>query len=336
MHLLRKLLLPFVPVYYVVTWLRNKLYDVGVFESTEYNFPVIAVGNLSVGGTGKTPMIEYLVRLLGKEKSLATLSRGYRRQTKGFLLANDDTKVEDIGDEPFQFHSKFEDLLVCVDEDRRHGIAKLRQLKNAPEVILLDDAFQHRKVKAGFYVLLTSYSKLYANDILLPTGDLREPRSGAKRADVIVVTKCPKNLDEVEKATIIKQLKPNEGQEVFFSSIDYAKELKGKKEEMSLDLLTGKTFSLVTGIANPKPLLEYLESFQLEFKHLNFKDHHDFSDSEIDMLKNEGLIITTEKDYMRLSPHFKNQDNLFYLPIEVQLDKPELFNSKVNTFVSQF
>ncbi|WP_053975991.1 tetraacyldisaccharide 4'-kinase [Mangrovimonas xylaniphaga] len=336
MHLLRKLLLPFVPVYYVVTWLRNKLYDVGVFKSTEYNFPVIAVGNLSVGGTGKTPMIEYLVRLLGKDRTLATLSRGYRRGTKGFLLANGETKVEDIGDEPFQFHSKFEDLLVCVDEDRRHGIAVLRELKNAPEIILLDDAFQHRKVKAGFYVLLTSYSKLYANDILLPTGDLREPRSGAKRADVIVVTKCPNNLGEVEKTEIIKQLKPNEGQEVFFSSIDYSDVLKGRKGEIALDLLKGKPFSLVTGIANPKPLLEYLKSFQLEFKHLNFKDHHDFSESEIDMLKNEELIITTEKDYMRLSPHFKNQDDLFYLPIEVQLDKPELFNSKVNTFVNQF
>ncbi|OMP31704.1 tetraacyldisaccharide 4'-kinase [Mangrovimonas sp. DI 80] len=336
MHLLRKLLLPFVPVYYVVTWLRNKLYDVGVFNSTEYNFPVIAVGNLSVGGTGKTPMIEYLVRLLGEDRSLATLSRGYKRQTKGFLLANDETEVEDIGDEPFQFHSKFEDLLVCVDEDRRHGIAELLKLKSAPEIILLDDAFQHRKVKAGFYVLLTSYSKLYANDILLPTGDLREPRSGAKRADVIVVTKCPNNLDEVEKTEIIKQLNPKEDQEVFFSSIDYSSVLKGQKGEMSLDLLKGKPFSLVTGIANPKPLLEYLDSFQLGFKHLNFKDHHDFSESEIDMLKNEELIITTEKDYMRLSPHFKNQDNLFYLPIEVQLDKPELFNSKVNTFVTQF
>lgn len=336
MYLLRKLLLPIVPVYYVVTWMRNKLYDVGVFKSTEYNFPVIAVGNLSVGGTGKTPMIEYLVRLLKEDRTLATLSRGYRRQTKGFLLANDETTVEDIGDEPFQFHSKFEDLLVCVDEDRRHGIAELRKLKSAPEIILLDDAFQHRKVKAGFYVLLTSYPKLYAKDILLPTGDLREPRSGAKRADVIVVTKCPNNLDEVEKTEIIKQLNPREGQEVFFSSIDYSSVLKGQKGDMSLDLLKGRKFTLVTGIANPKPFLQYLESFKLDFKHLNFKDHHDFSESEIAMLKNEELIITTEKDYMRLSPHFKHQDNLFYLPIEVKLDRAELFNSKVKTFVNQF
>ena len=171
MKLLRKIFFPIVPIYYVVTRLRNKLFDLNVFKSKSYNLPIICVGNLSVGGTGKTPMIEYLIRLLQDDNKLATLSRGYKRSTSGFKLANNDTRVDEIGDEPYQFHQKFKDILVAVDEDRQHGIEELLKLDNSPKIILLDDAFQHRKVEASFNILLTTYSNLYVDDILLPTGD---------------------------------------------------------------------------------------------------------------------------------------------------------------------
>ena len=186
MKLLRKIFFPIVPVYYLVSSLRNKLFDLNVLKSKGYNSPIICVGNLSVGGTGKTPMIEYLIRLLKNDHSIATLSRGYKRQTSGFLLANSETKVGELGDEPFQFKYKFNDILVAVDEDRQNGIEHLLALNSPPGVILLDDGFQHRKVKAGLSVLLTQYSKLYVNDMVLPTGDLRESKSGAKRADIIL------------------------------------------------------------------------------------------------------------------------------------------------------
>jgi tetraacyldisaccharide 4'-kinase len=175
-----------------VTWLRNKSYDFGLKSSTHFDVPIICVGNLSVGGTGKTPMIEYLIRLLKTNYKIAALSRGYKRKTKGFVIANKTMTALDLGDEPFQFYKKFEDVIVSVDANRRHGIKQLMALEHKPDVILLDDAFQHRKVKAGLNILLTSYDNLYCNDIVLPTGNLREPKSGAKRAGVIVVTKCPK------------------------------------------------------------------------------------------------------------------------------------------------
>ena len=180
MKFIRIILFPIVPIYYLVTWLRNKLYDTGIKSSKSYDFPVICVGNLSTGGTGKTPMIEYLIRLLKDEKSLATLSRGYKRKTEGFVLADENANANTIGDEPFQFYTKFNAIAVAVDSDRQNGIAQLRKLKIQPEVILLDDAYQHRKVKAGFNILLTAYNNLYYKDMVLPTGNLREPRSGAK------------------------------------------------------------------------------------------------------------------------------------------------------------
>ena len=176
MKILRYILFPVVPIYYVVTWLRDKLYDLGIKSSKSYDFPVICVGNLSVGGTGKTPMIEYLIRLLHNDYKIATLSRGYKRNTRGFVVADATSDASSIGDEPFQFYKKFNDIIVSVDADRQNGIARLRDLQPQPNVILLDDAFQHRKVKAGFNILLTSYGNLFTDDWLLPTGNLREPK----------------------------------------------------------------------------------------------------------------------------------------------------------------
>ena len=330
--LFRKILFPIVPIYYLVTWLRNKLYDLGIKKSVSYDFPVICVGNLSVGGTGKTPMIEYLIHLLKDEYKVATLSRGYKRKTKGFQLADKNANAASIGDEPFQFFSKFKnDILVAVDSDRRNGIQNLQQ-KN-PDVILLDDAYQHRKVKAGFNVLLTTYANPYFKDVVLPTGNLREPRIGVKRADVIVVTKCPKVLSENEKIDFIKHIKPNENQHVFFSSIVYSDRLFSVEKTKMIEAL--ESFTLVTGIANPKPLVGFLEAKHLNFEHLNFKDHHEFSEQDIDELNKKQLIVTTEKDFMRLKQYDSLKDKLFYLPITVKIDDEQKINKLIKDFIKR-
>ncbi len=317
----------------MVTWLRNTLYDLGLKKSTAYNFPVICVGNLSVGGTGKTPMIEYLIRLLKSENRIATLSRGYKRQTKGFIVADETATAASIGDEPFQFHQKFDDVIVSVDADRVHGISQLVSLPNPPEIILLDDAFQHRRVTAGLNIMLTAYDDLYIDDILLPTGNLREPRQGAKRADIIVVTKCPADLSPQKKEKIVNRIQPVAHQEVFFGSIAYSKDIVNGKGVVALESIKNRPFTLVTGIANPKPLVAYLKAQGLKFEHLQFKDHHDFTPSEITNLKTKGIIITTEKDMVRLQPHFVEEESLYYLPIEMNIDRPIQFDKLIRSFV---
>ncbi len=329
----RKLLFPFVPVYYGVTWLRNKLYDAGLKKSISFDFPVICVGNLSVGGTGKTPMIEYLIELLKDDYNIATLSRGYKRKTKGFQLANSNASADSLGDEPFQFYSKYKDKIqVAVDADRVHGIEILQALENSPEIILLDDAFQHRKVKAGFNILLTTYSNIYMSDCMLPAGDLREPINGAKRAQIIVVTKCPTDITEEKKNRIINDIRPDKHQTVFFSSIVYSNTLKSYNREINIEDL--KEFTLVTGIANAQPLVNYLKKSNLKFDHLNFKDHHDFSQQDIEQLKKKELIVTTEKDFMRLYEFDALKDKLFYLPIKIALDNSSKFDSLITGFIT--
>lgn len=332
MKFIRIILFPIVPIYYIVTWLRNKLYDLGIKSSKSYNFPVVCVGNLSTGGTGKTPMIEYLIRLLKDEKSIATLSRGYKRKTEGFVLADKNANADTIGDEPFQFYNKFEDILVTVDGDRQNGIEQLRSLSPKPEIILLDDAYQHRKVKAGFNILLTAYNNLYYTDIVLPTGNLREPRSGAKRADIIVVTKCSKDISEVEKNKISSKIKLEKHQKLFFSYVNYADKVISSLN--SLKLATLPKFTLVTGIANSKPLVDFLASKGLKFDHLEFSDHYNFRPSDIDNLVSKSLIITTEKDYVRLSANENLKDKLYYLPIQIKIDNSDIFKDMIKSFIS--
>lgn len=332
MKLYRQLLFPFVPVYYGVTWLRNKLYDVGLKKSVAFDFPVICVGNLSVGGTGKTPMIEYLIDLLKNDYKVATLSRGYKRKTKGFQLANDNATAETLGDEPFQFYSKFKkNIQVAVDTDRVHGIEMLQAIDNPLEIILLDDAFQHRKVKAGFNILLTTYADIYTKDYVLPAGNLREPISGAKRAQIIVVTKCPKSLSNSEKERIIKELNPNTDQSVFFSSVVYSDILKSFNRGMKVTDL--KAFTLVTGIANSRPLVDYLKGKHLTFEHLNYKDHYEFTQQDIAELNTKELIVTTEKDFMRLQKYKSLEEKLFYLPIQIAIDDLLKFDALIKEFV---
>ncbi|SIR35084.1 lipid-A-disaccharide kinase [Maribacter ulvicola] len=269
----------------------------GIFSSKSFATKTICVGNLSVGGTGKTPMIELLVRELSGKYKVAILSRGYKRKSNGFLLSNEQTSVEDLGDEPFQLKSKFPDITVAVDADRRNGVTQLRQ-KIKPDVILLDDAFQHRKVKPGLSILLTSYDNLYVNDWYLPTGNLRDSKREASRANVIIVTKCPVNLTSSEKDKIRASMNPKSHQKVLFSYLSYNKELKGTA--LSLDALKGKKVTLVTGIANPVPLEKFLRLEGISFEHLKYKDHHFFTDQEIEFLKSKDCILTTEKDYVRL------------------------------------
>ncbi len=333
MKILRYILFPFVPLYYVVTWLRNIFYDHGIFKSKTYDFPIICVGNLSVGGTGKTPMIEYLIRLLKDEKRIATLSRGYKRSTEGFYLADNDATANTLGDEPFQFYKKFQNhIQVAVDADRQNGIHKLMQQERCPEIILLDDAFQHRKVSAGLNILISTYTNLYTNDWVLPTGNLREPRAGAKRAQIIVVSKCPENLNASEKERIIKKINPKDHQNVFFSSISYSDEVYS--EDKSLNLISLNKFTLVTGIANAKPLLNHLESKGLDFDHLNFNDHYSFSNKDIDLFASKSMIVTTEKDYVRLYQHEALKGKVFYLPITVSIDKNEAFDALIKEFTT--
>lgn len=331
MKFLRIILFPVVPIYYLVTWLRNWLYDKGVKSSKSYDIPIICVGNLSTGGTGKTPMIEYLIRLLKDEKSIATLSRGYKRITEGYELADQGATADTIGDEPFQFFRKFKDIKVAVDGNRQNGISQLLKLEDKPEVILLDDAYQHRKVKAGFNILLTAYYNLYSNDIVLPTGNLREPRSGAKRADIIVVTKCPEAISESEKNKISNGLKIKPHQQLVFSSISYAEKVVSTHSEMTLQSLP--EFTLVTGIANAKPLVDFLKTKELNFDHLEFPDHYSFRINDIEELAKKELIITTEKDFVRLADNESLESKLFYLPIEITLDEKDVFDSAIKSFV---
>ena len=337
MKVLRYLLLPVVPIYWFVTKLRNWCFDLGIFQSKSYDFPVICIGNLSVGGTGKTPMTEYLIEQLKGNYKLATLSRGYGRSTKGFLLADANSSAANLGDEPFQLYTKFkDDIVVSVDEKRVHGIDTLMSTIKDIDMVLLDDAFQHRHVKAGFNILLTSHDQLYVNDMCLPTGNLRESISGASRADAIIVTKCPVGITDSDKSKITALLNPKPQQEVYFSRISYSEMALNSDTEKGLSDFKDSKFTLITGIANPKPLVSHLEALGLAFDHLSYSDHHKFSDTEIKTIKSRGLILTTEKDYTRLAPHFETEDALFYLPIRTIIDRKADFEAQINAFIHSY
>ncbi len=332
MTIFRKFLFPFALLYGLVMHFRNYLYDIGFFKSTKFPFPVICVGNLSAGGTGKTPMIEYLLELLSKNYKVAALSRGYGRETKGFILLDGSESAREVGDEPLQFKSRFKDAIIAVDENRVHGISLLEN-RFSPEVILLDDAFQHRKVKAGLNILLTSYGDLYVDDFMLPTGNLREPLRGVKRARIIVVTKCPADLTRKEQDEISKRLKLKSYQKLYFSYIEYAEKIYKEDEEISLSAILNEKISLVTGIANPKSLCNYLDKMKIDFTHFKFPDHHNFSPSDLKKFSSASRILTTEKDYMRLK-NLISHPGLYYLPIKMKfISNPDGFNRELSQYV---
>lgn len=319
---LRKLLFPFSILYGAVTALRNLFFDLQWIKSYSYTFPVVCVGNLSTGGTGKSPMIEYLITALQKQYKLGVVSRGYKRKTKGYWEVFPNHTAFEVGDEPLQIKRKFPDTVVAVSERRHIGIDKIRE---RVDVVLLDDAFQHRKVTPNYTILLTAYGDLYSDDLILPAGNLRESKRGAKRADVVVVTKCPEHISEEEMQEISEKLKVTPDMHCFFTKINYASKIVSEYGTKTIDFFQEKEFTLVTGIANPKPLVDYLEKNNLSFTHRSFSDHHQFTPDEIRALDTNKYILTTEKDFVRLQPFLRKSD-LYYLPISVSfIDKEEDF-----------
>jgi tetraacyldisaccharide 4'-kinase len=325
MRMLTPLLYPFAVIYDAATRIRNRLYDVGVKPSAKFEMPVISVGNLSVGGTGKTPMIEYLIRLFGDEFRIATLSRGYGRRTKGVRIAGEYDDAQTLGDEPFLFYRKFgHKAVVAVGEERAFAIPHIMDQNPETGLILLDDAFQHRKVQASFQILLTDYHHLFVNDFLLPAGRLRESRKGAARADVIVVTKCPSAINDDEMMSIEGAIRRYSNKVVFFSSICYGNILSATEASP----YKPQKIVLVSGIANPGPLERHLRKNYDIAGHLSFRDHHLYS--RHDMLRicqtarqAGAAVVTTEKDVVKLDPDVFQESgvSLYYLPIEVEFLK---------------
>lgn len=307
--LVRIFLYPLALIYGAVVWMRNRLYDSGFYSSIEFSVPVISVGNLSVGGTGKTPHIEYLISLLQHQYKVATMSRGYKRRTQGFLLADAETNALRIGDEPMQYHMKFPGLTVSVAEERMTGIPKLLQQRPSVEVVLLDDAFQHRSVKAGVNILVTDHSKPFYKDRILPAGTLRENRNAYKRADLIIVSKCPADMSRDAAAEIKRNIEPLDNQHVFFTKIFYETPYNPFNNEKIN--LADKNVVLVCGIARPAPLVSYVEQQASGIHVLSYNDHHYFLSKDMEEIKEaydnwdveNKIILTTEKDAARLHLH---------------------------------
>ncbi|MDI9311367.1 MAG: tetraacyldisaccharide 4'-kinase [Limnohabitans sp.] len=336
MKFLRKILFPFSILYGLITSIRNYLYDKGISKSYSFDLPVIAVGNLSVGGTGKTPQIEYLIRLLANKYKVATLSRGYKRKSEGFQLADKNANAEILGDEPYQFFQKFSDVLVAVDANRKNGIEQLLSQDKKPEVILLDDAFQHRKVKAGFYIMLTAFDDVFYNDFMLPAGNLRESRSGVNRADMIIVTKCPKDISEIAQKEIRQKIKSYLKIEkpIYFTCIAYDDWFYSETDKISVSEMQTVDKLVVAGIAKPEPFFAYLQAAKKST--MVFPDHHDFSDKDVKTIleaANGRKIITTEKDFVRLKDKLPTTQ-LYYLPIKSSFVQNENeFDKKILEYV---
>ncbi|MFT6746507.1 MAG: tetraacyldisaccharide 4'-kinase [Glaciecola sp.] len=352
MFLIKVILLPLSFLYGVVIFVRNKLFDIGVLASKSFDMPVISVGNITVGGTGKSPHVEYLIRLLKENHSLATLSRGYKRSSKGFLLATDRHSHQDVGDEPLQFYKKYSEVKVAVGEKRVHGVATLMNEFPKLDVVLLDDAFQHRWIVPGLNILLIRYSDIGDRQFMMPSGYLREWRRGRNRADVIMVTKSPDVFSPIEARRITDVLAPKPYQKVFFSYIKYLKirpftDFAGGliNEDPDFSIADYKVL-LVSGIQNATSLRVYLEQKAIEVTVSDFSDHHNYSVADLLRIINEydqivgskKIIITTEKDSMRLLderlfPIFQNHP-VFYIPIEIVIHHQENgFDTLVKDYV---
>ncbi|HKR06061.1 MAG TPA: tetraacyldisaccharide 4'-kinase [Bacteroidia bacterium] len=349
MHI-RKLLLPFSWLYGIVTGARNFFYDKGILASRQFEVPVICVGNLSTGGTGKTPHVEYIIQLLKNNFVLATLSRGYGRNTTGFVIAKPNMTSEILGDEPAQYALKFPDAIVAVGENRVDAIENLLSEFPGVDAIIMDDGFQHRSVKPGLSILLTDYSLLFSKDFLLPAGDLRENKNGYKRADLIVVTKCPL-LSETVKQNIISEISPLNEQQVLFSHLVYDALIpfKNENDEINIHQLKGYEVFLLTGIANPQSLIAFLKEKVSQLHLLKFQDHHDFTKKDLvtvrkkfdNIVAEKKIIITTEKDFTRLKK--ENLKELvrglpfYYVPVKVEFDGEDkkIFDKKILSYVGK-
>lgn len=336
-------------IFGLITFIRNKFYDLGIIKSYQPKKHTICVGNLSVGGSGKTPHVDYLVNLLQEEFKLATLSRGYKRKTTGYLIADENSTAADIGDEPLLYKTKHSGLTVCVEVNRVKGVKKLAELDPSPQVIILDDAFQHRPIKCGLNIVVSEYETIYYNDSLMPVGRLRESKSGMHRADIIVISKTPEKTTPVDIRNVVKDIKPLPHQYVFFSYLKYGDIYSISNTEEKISTLNDLfRFRLVvfTGIANPAPMITYLNEYSAGVSHLPFDDHHDYTVADIANIQKyyetfEGgnkIIVTTEKDLMRLKiPEIwaiAERMNIFVLPVEVTFkDKAEEFNEIILKYV---
>ena len=346
---INKWLLPLSWLYGMAVNLRNTMFSIGILKSRSFDVPVIAVGNITVGGSGKTPHVEYLIRLLKGTFHTAVLSRGYKRESKGFVQASTKTTMPEIGDEPFQMKQKYPDVIVAVDKNRCHGIDTLVENDKDIDVILLDDAFQHRYVKPGINILLVDYHRLIIYDKLLPAGRLREPLSGKDRADIVIVTKCPKDLKPMEYRVITKAMSLYPYQQLFFTSIDYGELLpvfKKTKKAQNLHDLKDYSALLLTGIASPQQMTHDLKPLIPQIKPLTFSDHHVFTKKDVELinstfaaLPSPKLIITTEKDVTRLQLvdglSQEVRDNLYALPINVCFlqEQAQMFNQQIIDYV---
>ena len=349
----KRILVPFSWIYGLVVWIRNKLYDSGLLKSTEFNMPVISVGNITIGGTGKTPHTEYLAELLKKEFRVATLSRGYRRESRDFRIATLQSTVPELGDEPLQMKKKYPDVVVAVDRKRVHGISELMKLVPTVDVVLLDDAFQHRSLKPGFSILLIDYMRPIQKDHLLPAGMLREPARNRNRANIILVTRTPESIKPIELREYVNRIRRSMGQHLYFTTMRYGdlspvfpnvewREAAWFKKQVGGILV-------VSGIANPHSLRQYALGLHTNIVELPFPDHHDYTQKDLMKIhqtfremrrkEEEILVLTTEKDAMRLRDHHPEpelRDAMYAVRIEVHFlneDKDE-FDRQILNYVS--
>lgn len=352
MWIIRYLILrPFSLIYGAITSLRNFMFDHDLLKSGSFPFPVICVGNITVGGTGKTPHVEYIASLLARSVKTAVVSRGYMRKGKGFRIVSISDSADITGDEPLQITRRLPGVTVVVDADRANGIRKVTSINPPAKVVVLDDGFQHRSVRAGLNILLTDYGRLMTRDYLMPYGRLRENITGATRAEVIIVTKTPAEISSEEKEKIRKEISPLPHQGLFFTSLEYG-DLQPVFENSSTVLpgkITGETvILLVTGIANPLPLVNYLKGMSSNIRHISYRDHHKFSEQDIknilsvwDSIEHQDkIIITTEKDSVRLKDfsNFANplKKGFFYIPVRIKfIDNEESFIKIVTDYAGK-
>ena len=350
---LRSLLIPFSWLYGLVVLCRNALYDSGIFRSTGFNIPLISVGNITVGGTGKTPHVEYLVNMLMDQFRVATLSRGYKRKTRDFRLVKVGSTPAEAGDEPVQIKRRFPDITVAVDRSRVHGTNRLMDQEPPVDIIILDDAFQHRSIKPGFSILLADYNRPMEKDLLLPAGNLREPSGNRRRSNMILVTKCPEDLKPIERREIVKQMDLNLGQHLYFTTFRYGELIpvfEGTQErDKEWFMEHASAVLIVTGIARPGALREYGRSIHPAVEEMIFPDHHSFSNKEIGQIVNryrklkqngkEVLVLTTEKDAPRLRQHTMDPDmaGVFHavrIHVHFLNDDKENFDQQIRTYVN--
>ena len=343
-------LLPLSWLYGIGVRIRNWMFNIGILKSQSYDIPIIAVGNITVGGSGKTPHVEYLINLLHDKMKVGVLSRGYKRKSHGYVLAEPDTPMREIGDEPYQMRQKFSDIYVAVDKKRRNGIDRMTsdEATNDVDVILLDDAYQHRYVKPGINILLVDYHRLIIYDKLLPAGRMREPQEGKSRADIVIITKCPKDLKPMEFRVLKRAMNLYPYQELYFTTLQYEtlKPVFGGERAAIDSLPKGINILLLTGIASPQQMLIDLQPVSTHITPITFGDHHQFTPDDIERvnstfasMQSPKIIITTEKDATRLTDveglSEETKQNIYALPIRIRfmLDGEEEFNNKITSYV---